>query len=36
MYLHAIIDVEGALEVALRSEAVAEKTGNPADAVVAD
>jgi len=36
MYLHAIIDVEGALEVARRSEAVAEKTGNPADAVVAD
>jgi predicted ATPase/DNA-binding winged helix-turn-helix (wHTH) protein len=36
MYLHAIIDVEGALEVALRSEAVAEKTGNPADAVIAD
>jgi predicted ATPase/DNA-binding winged helix-turn-helix (wHTH) protein len=36
MYLHAIIDVEGALEVALRSEAVAKKTGNPADEVVAD
>jgi hypothetical protein len=36
MYLHGIIDVEGALEVALRSEAVAEKTGNPADAVMAD
>jgi predicted ATPase len=36
MYLHAIIDVEGALECALRSEAVAEKTGNPADAVIAD
>jgi predicted ATPase len=35
-YLHAIIDVEGTLEVALRSEAVAEKTGNPADAVIAD
>jgi predicted ATPase len=35
-YLHAIIDVEGTLEVARRSEAVAEKTGNPADAVIAD
>lgn len=36
MYLYAIIDVEGALECALRSEAVAEKTGNPADAAIAD
>jgi tetratricopeptide (TPR) repeat protein len=36
IYLYAIIDVEGALECALRSEAVAEKTGNPADAAIAD
>jgi predicted ATPase/DNA-binding winged helix-turn-helix (wHTH) protein len=36
MYLHTLSDVEGELEVALRSEAIAKKTGNPADAVIAD
>ena len=36
MYFHRIIDAPGSLELALRSEAVAKKTGNPEDAILAD
>ena len=36
MYFHRIIDAAGSLELALRSEAVARKTENPEDAILAD
>jgi predicted ATPase len=36
MYLHRIIDASGSLDVALRAEAVAKKTGSPEDAALAD
>src|ERR1700730_1831381 len=36
MYLHRTIDAAGSLEVALRAESVAKKTGNPDDAALAD
>jgi predicted ATPase/DNA-binding winged helix-turn-helix (wHTH) protein len=36
MYFHRIIDAAGTLELALRSEAVARKTGSPEDAALAD
>jgi predicted ATPase/DNA-binding winged helix-turn-helix (wHTH) protein len=36
MYLHRTIDPAGSLEVALRADAVANKTGNPDDAALAD
>jgi hypothetical protein len=36
MYLHRTIDAAGSLEVALRAETVAKKTGNPEDAALAD
>jgi predicted ATPase/DNA-binding winged helix-turn-helix (wHTH) protein len=36
MYLHRTIDAVGSLEVALRAESVASKTGNPEDAALAD
>jgi predicted ATPase/DNA-binding winged helix-turn-helix (wHTH) protein len=36
MYLHRTIDAAGSLEVALRADAVANKTGNPDDAALAD
>jgi predicted ATPase/DNA-binding winged helix-turn-helix (wHTH) protein len=36
MYFHRIIDTVGALELALRSETVARKTGSPEDAALAD
>ena len=36
MYLHGIVDAAGAYELALRSEAVARKTGSPDDAAIAD
>jgi predicted ATPase/DNA-binding winged helix-turn-helix (wHTH) protein len=36
MYLHRTIDAAGSLEVALRAESVARKTGNPEDAALAD
>jgi predicted ATPase/DNA-binding winged helix-turn-helix (wHTH) protein len=36
MYLHRTIDAVGSLEVALRAEAVAKKTGYPEDAALAD
>jgi predicted ATPase/DNA-binding winged helix-turn-helix (wHTH) protein len=35
MYFHRIIDPAGSLELGLRSEAVAKKTGNPEDAILA-
>jgi predicted ATPase len=36
MYLHAIVDVAGTYELALRSMAAARKTGSPDDAAIAD
>src|SRR3979490_2210488 len=36
MYLHRTIDAAGSLEVALRAESVAKKTGTPDDAALAD
>jgi predicted ATPase/DNA-binding winged helix-turn-helix (wHTH) protein len=36
MYLHRTINAAGSLEVALRAESVAKKTGNPDDAALAD
>ena len=36
MYFHRVIDAPGSLELALRSEAIAKKTGNPEDAILAD
>lgn len=36
MYLHRTIDAAGSLEVALRAESVAKKTGSPEDAALAD
>jgi tetratricopeptide (TPR) repeat protein len=36
MYLHRTIDAAGSLEVALRAETVAKKTGDPEDAALAD
>jgi predicted ATPase/DNA-binding winged helix-turn-helix (wHTH) protein len=36
MYLHRTIDAAGSLEVALRAESVANKTGHPEDAALAD
>jgi predicted ATPase/DNA-binding winged helix-turn-helix (wHTH) protein len=36
MYLHRVIDASGSLDVALRAEAVAKKTGSPDDAALAD
>src|SRR5258708_5559200 len=36
MYLHRTIDAAGSLEVALRAETVAKRTGSPADAALAD
>jgi tetratricopeptide (TPR) repeat protein len=36
MYLHRTIDAAGSLEIALRAESVANKTGNPEDAALAD
>lgn len=36
MYLHRTIDAAGSLEVALRAESVANKTGNPEDAALVD
>src|SRR5882724_4853426 len=36
MYLHRTIDAAASLEVALRAETVAKKTGNPDDAALAD
>jgi predicted ATPase/DNA-binding winged helix-turn-helix (wHTH) protein len=36
MYLHGIVDAAGTYELALRSEAVARRTGSPDDAAVAD
>jgi tetratricopeptide (TPR) repeat protein len=36
MYLHRTIDAAGSLEVALRAELVAKKTGNPDDGALAD
>ena len=36
MYLHGIVDAAGTYELALRSEAVARKTGSPDDAAIAD
>jgi tetratricopeptide (TPR) repeat protein len=36
MYLHRTIDAAGGLEVARRAESVANKTGNPEDAALAD
>src|SRR6266481_3557017 len=36
MYLHRTIDAAGSLEVALRAESVAKKTGNREDAALAD
>jgi predicted ATPase/DNA-binding winged helix-turn-helix (wHTH) protein len=36
MYLHRIIDASGSLDVALRAETVAKKTGSPEDAALAD
>lgn len=36
MYLHRIIDPAGSLDVALRAESVANKTGNPEDMALAD
>jgi predicted ATPase/DNA-binding winged helix-turn-helix (wHTH) protein len=36
MYLHRTIDAAGSLEVALRAEAVAKRTGNREDAALAD
>jgi len=36
MYLHRTIDAAGSLEVALRAESVARKTGSPEDAALAD
>ncbi|QPF93565.1 ATP-binding protein [Bradyrhizobium commune] len=36
MYLHRTIDAAASLEVALRAESVANKTGNPEDAALAD
>lgn len=36
MYLHRTTDTAGSLELALRSETVANKTGNPEDAAIAD
>jgi predicted ATPase/DNA-binding winged helix-turn-helix (wHTH) protein len=36
MYLHRTIDAAGSLEVALRAESVAKKTGDPEDAALAD
>src|SRR6267154_2740364 len=36
MYLHRTIDAAGSLEVALRAESVAKKTGIPEDAALAD
>src|SRR5260370_11619687 len=36
MYLHCIVDAAGTYELALRSEAVARKTGSPDDAAIAD
>jgi predicted ATPase len=36
MYCHRRIDVAGSLELALRGRAVAEKTGSPDDAAIAD
>jgi predicted ATPase/DNA-binding winged helix-turn-helix (wHTH) protein len=36
VYLHRAIDATGSLEVALRAESVAKKTGNPEDVALAD
>src|SRR5260370_7908786 len=36
MYLHCIVEAAGTYELALRSEAVARKTGSPDDAAIAD
>ena len=36
MYLHGIVDAAGTYELALRSGAVARKTGSPDDAAIAD
>jgi predicted ATPase len=36
MYLHRTTDIASSLELALRGEAVAKKTGNPEDAAIAD
>lgn len=36
MYLHGIVDAAGTYELALRSAAVARKTGSPDDAAIAD
>jgi predicted ATPase/DNA-binding winged helix-turn-helix (wHTH) protein len=36
MYLHGLVDAAGTYELALRSVAVAKKTGNPDDAAIAD
>jgi predicted ATPase/DNA-binding winged helix-turn-helix (wHTH) protein len=36
MYLHRTIDATGSLEVAMRAESVASKTGNPEDAALVD
>jgi predicted ATPase/DNA-binding winged helix-turn-helix (wHTH) protein len=36
MYLHGIVDAAGTYELALRSVAIARKTGNTADAAIAD
>jgi predicted ATPase/DNA-binding winged helix-turn-helix (wHTH) protein len=36
MYLHRMIDASGSLDVALRAEIVAKKTGSPEDAALAD
>jgi predicted ATPase/DNA-binding winged helix-turn-helix (wHTH) protein len=36
MYLHRTIDATGSLEVAVRAEALAKKTGSPDDAALAD
>ncbi|CUU19649.1 helix-turn-helix transcriptional regulator [Bradyrhizobium barranii] len=36
MYLHRTIDAAGSLEVARRAESIANKTGNPEDAALAD
>src|SRR5260370_24811544 len=36
MYFNRLVDVAGSLEVALRGEAAAKKTGNPDDAAIAD
>ena len=36
MYFHRVIDAAGALDLALRGEAVAKKTGSPDDVAIAD